>query len=390
MQIVRHIGARSSWLLFDARKYVTEPHRRCTLSRMRLASKAFCRLASPLLFQHIVATCSRYHTQCPLDNLHELCSSKYTSHVRHLELGIESESACHDPQTYIENLAKSLCFFLSKLPKLYSLNFEYVPDRLSPSDLAPARALFARSIAFALRSVNLPNLHELKICLPNTHAYRRFFPIRGRQSDIPIESICRRLRYLHLTISENISDAGRRYRKTPLIGNAPESNKEFEENMFQLLGAAENLASLCIQCSIPPDFGHVSFPRTLRNVILCSLILISDKMSVIFSSSDVIRSVYLSQVELTTGTWRDTLMNLAQYRPKALLQFVMRSCGYAYYGRSANLRDESPSESNDRIPIKTNSSSDMPALHCLRKIVGRNRAACGLPADCEYETADSF
>ena len=370
--------------------YSILPQHRWILAEMRLVSKALCRAASPMLFQHIVALFCLYWPEFTVDDIRDLCNSSYASHVRHLQIGLGhfTDYDLLEAWAYLEELAASLPTLLSKLPNLYSVSFELDEFLSLNSDLIEAGRQFASAVASTLHSTDLPNLRKLKIHLPLTHSFRYLFPTNNMSSHLSVAAKCQRLRHMCLTVTRRTSLLGDHLKEGRILPeDAALPNENFAGNLFQLLEAAENLEALRIGCTNPLDFDRITFPLRLRTVVLSRLILTSNSLSSILGNSHAIRWVKLNRVQLKSGTWRDVLMTLSQSPPKQLLKFSMRTCGYSSTGESADLRNHVLRDRRryDAVSIETKSESDLPALHCLQRIASKNRAALGLSAN--FETA---
>jgi hypothetical protein len=354
---------------------------------MRLSSKALCRAASPRLFQHVVALYPNNRQSWTVEELRQLCDSRYASHVRQVDVKIQSCQFA-EAQTYLEDLAGLLPSLLCKLPKLYSLGFEY--DGALKFPVEP-RSLISSSMATILRYIELPELKELDIYFPTTFDFGQLLSRESSRSRIPVEVVCGRLRHLGLGVRNYTSQAGQRYWPNPVLPeDASVPNETFANNLFELVEAAEKLDSVSICCTNPLDFDDVRFPLHLRTINLSRVIISSDTLSAVLGNFEGLTSVQFYGVELKAGTWQNTLTRLAQSPLQDLVEFYMDSCGYSSTGASSHLREGYLPAPDNPVSIETRNDRDFQALYLLQKLVIKNRDARGLPDDYAYEKAQMF
>ncbi|RSL53410.1 hypothetical protein CEP54_010418 [Fusarium duplospermum] len=350
------------------------PKVRKNLCSLRLANRALCEAATPLLFRHIVIS-----VESGIDRFLALSKSPLRRLVLRLELDARARWV-YDDRGYLQDykIAEGECLAymtqlaivihsaLPRFSKIQSLKLDF-PDIPYGDNWEKDTVDFFESMATAVRKSQLDKLDELHIWLPLAFDFGHFLDENDTTS-YSTESLFKRLAYLDLHYQGSTDE------REGLEFRSHQPNKRYTKYVHQLLSL--DLQDLSINAS------------TLKTIVRQSI--------------ETLQEVVMRGVYLESGTCEEILLSMSELR--LLVDFFIETCGYLEESRAAHYRPSVEPFDNGSsydptydLFIETNRSSDITALGDVLVRMHKNKcrlygdsylAPAGLEGEAEMEDAE--
>ncbi|KAF5006736.1 hypothetical protein FDECE_6913 [Fusarium decemcellulare] len=359
-------------------------HRR-NLCALRRVNRKLCELVTPLLFQHIVITCSS-GTQ----RLQQLSRDpRLRRLVRRLEICVEvrpvndfssfEAKLKKNKKKSLKYLARLAVVIHTTLPrfsdiKILKLDFDNISyDTNREIDVWPPVCRYVQdtanlfeSFATAMRRSRLDMLDEVDLSLPLAYDFQYFLEDEQGDTDGHTASaLLQRLKYLSLHYGQNTDDGeGIEFRYQ-------QPNVKYDKYIRELLPLARNIHTLKLKGSDVMVLDQLALSHLrLRSLDLQSLSITGEALVSVFQNSLALKEAILKGVYLESGNWKDILTAMNQPQ---IMSFEIESCGYQIEGLSGHIRPEYNMEKPDHPYIETNEASDLDACHALFSQVRENK-----------------
>ncbi|KAM4066246.1 hypothetical protein HRG_000381 [Hirsutella rhossiliensis] len=378
------------------------------LANLRLVNRAFCAVASQLLFSHIDVsydvTKSSVVNMTRLEALLTFSDNIYNDCIRHFRVNFDVPRNCVDRYwigCYLRNLAFVLPIFMARAGRLETLAVRNLVGYSSRTNERP-EDLFeemgnsnkvTEAFIKALRRVPLPYLRRLSLWLPASVELQQ---LAGESpGQLSMNTVVRRLRHVDLGIWDNIDNAGFPWDEMKELGQAGPLPKRGYAAL--LLGVLDKTPNLDLESlSISTRCEHVNLAGlagqtflSLRTVHLAGVSLPSRALlSVTVESAGTLHTLELNRVLLTTSRWADVLPEIA--RLEKLCHFSTTSCGYDERGASRHWREDVYDAGFPNRDLGTSAKVDFQALGCVQRAVNERRALRGLTPVPEYQYRHLF
>ncbi|KAK5996021.1 hypothetical protein PT974_04444 [Cladobotryum mycophilum] len=333
------------------------------LGNLRLVNKAFCQVASELLFRKIAASCDRDHCLTRLTRLGDMSLSPYASCVRSLVLGIHFSSSGENSLIYAQHLAEHLPTYLERLPNLRTLSID-ISQREFLADVT--KRIVIGGVLTALASANLPRLQELTVALPFATDFSLFFS-EGGQLPASAKEAFSRIRTMDVKVM-NWRSLRVRHAATETHGS----------EMFKLAQCAENLSALEVSGPNQVILDKATMPtsRPLKTLHLNNISFSLDTLrNLLNSCKSSLNTIQFYGTGLSSGTWKDALLEMSKL--PNIQDVFLQAVTYSLKSRG---REVVP---NYRLSMGETTVArddlDLLAVEILQRCINANRVAAGLP-----------
>lgn len=336
------------------------------LKTLRLVNKAFCKAATPFVFECIAffpANSRRADIEVFMSIVN---NSEIAAYVKTLVVRPIITSTVDDQWSQCARFAHALPVCFGKFRNLSTIRIDgsvfLGADRQfrNSQTILSLRRSFVKAIHSALFSASPTSLKGLELDFPVLEGF--FESFTGQNILEQFSGIFSRIERLSVTVKGHNGQAP--------SGALPSQRHSYPDLQYQdrfwtLIGLATNLRSLKIHCNNVLDLDNSPLPtlRRLERIDLSRVRCRTETLAAICSPPNVVKYLQLSEVRLITGIWAEVFVRLKDV--PTLMEFDARSLTY-----------DAPSPHFARILHPLNSCLEVPrrddceAFQELTKVLG--------------------